>query len=172
MNQTCRHTYVAIEYFHPWQRLAGTAGQAGAIRMEPDRALIETDISILHISQKTHFPRTECIHMGRIGLRRITGTTDLAIHGDEDAVTASIAAASQAHGIQQIQGAVGTDRCSRPHGPNEDNGLLRVYCQVEEIRRFFQRIRPVGYDNAIHIRRIAKLLHPFGQSQPQCFRHI
>ena len=79
---------------------------------------------------------------------------------------------SYAHSIQEIHRAIRADCRSRTHSTGDDYRLFTLNRQVQEIRRFFERIRTVGDDNAIDILAGQQFIAAFSQFEPNIIGHV
>ena len=81
-------------------------------------------------------------------------------------------AGSDADSIQQIHRTICTDCRSRTHCARDDYRLIAPDRQIQEIRRFLQRIRTVCDHNPVHIATGQQLIATLGQFQPDVIRHV
>lgn len=91
----------------------------------------------------------EGIGLHGVGLQNVTGTDNDVVHRNDNTLFGRRLRGSHEHGVIEVARTVRTETGRRKHCAHEHHGLLAAQREVEEIPRFFHRVRAVRDHKAV-----------------------
>ena len=128
------------------------------------------DLVVEDRADLTEVAGNERLRLHRVGLHHVAGVHHDVVHRNHDALLGSFLFRGRQNGVVEIAGTVSTETGRRQHGAHEHHGLLAAQREIQEVRRFFHRIRAVCNHEAVEL--AAVFVYRFIQLQPHVVRHV
>ena len=116
--------------------------------------------------------RHERLHCGGAGLRERRRAMNPVVDDDEHAASGRVLVRRNGDGVVEVQRAVGRERGGRTHRRRHHDGLSGLDHEVQEIRRFLDRVGAMRDDHAGDVRHGDQLVDAAGQLQPHLVVHV
>ena len=156
------HVAVGVDDVHLRQGRDGVDVELGLVGVALDRGAEPVVLALHHHAQRTPLA-LEGAGLDVDVLVHVAGGVDLVVHGDEHALALGVLGGGHAHGVDQVQRAIGRQRGSRAHGADHGDRLVGVHRQAQEVGGLGQGVGTVGDDDAVHVALLGQLRHTLRQ---------